>query len=326
MQKIIYNKLFIGDVDESLATIAKTYNPDAVLLTGENYKNSYDVAYTCLADMQSLENFYEVCSYATKIEYHLPAHWSDQTPGNSSKQKYWTEHVLYYFAQFKSVYNLAPIEKHYFLEFLNTPSRRSDSEQLWVAGCSITNGDHLSHDQTWKELVSKQLHIEYNDLSKEGSSITWSANQICLADIAKDDIVFWQLTFQNRVPIIHNKKQRHLHGRSFEEHPELLNDFNINLIDKDNDNLYYNNVLAVRQVYNFCSKIGAKLVILGGIVDWDSVYTLYNIPCFKQVNCWPHQYVDLAKDNVHPGPEQHKIYATEFLNMYNTLYAKDNIS
>ena len=79
-------------------------------------------------------------------------------------------------------------------------------------------------------------------------------------------------------------------------------------------------ILSIRQVYNFCKKIQAKLVILGTMYDFDNNYLHYDVPCFEQIMTWPITLVDKGDDGLHPGPEQHKIYAEKFIELFQKYY------
>ena len=203
-------------------------------------------------------------------------------------------------------------------------TRKSNDRQLWIAGCSITHGVGVSEDQTYKNLLSKYYNLEYTDLSYPGSSIIWQSDQICRSNLLPNDIVFWGLTGQYRLPVIHeykdSKKIFHLHPGVYTDTPHLKKQFPLEVIR--NSSLFYHNVLAVRRVYNFCKVADANLVILGLTPDAEKIYLNYNVPVFRQIisgnfsNC----YVDLGTDRSHPGPEQHKIFAQKFINFYDELY------
>jgi len=325
LQKNTY-KLLVGDCNEEIACIASDYDSSSYLITKKNYQTAKGTVYTSIADMEDLDLFLQVCKQAKTIEYYPPIQWSDQKSNGISDQQFWTESILHFLSQTKDIKNLLPSSKHFLHNELYNNKRVTRSQQLWVAGCSITAGVAVNHKDTWKEHVAKQINLPYTDLSKPGTSITWSADQICLSDIQEDDIVLWQLTCQNRMPIVFGKKLYHLLPTSFKTYPHLMNEFLISSIADDNDTLYYNNLNAVKKVYNFCKIAKAKLVILGAMYDFYSIYTMYNIPCFKQLLCWPDNFVDLGHDNEHPGPKQHKIFADEFLAIYRTLYEQNYIS
>ena len=317
-------RLVLGDVFPELANEAKKIDPNAYLITNENYSHASGVVYTSVADMKELQLFLQVCQNAQEIFYFPPARWSDENKNKESKQKYWTELYLQYISQFVLVHNLPTFKKQFLSDSFLADSRQTEDKQLWVVGSSITAGIGVDTCDTWKEHVSKKFNLPYSDLSTVGGSITWASDQICRSDIRKNDLVFWQCIVQNRLPVIFNKKLIHLMASSFDQ-PSIKKHFNIDILD--NDTLFYNNVLAVRRAYNFCNKIGAKLVILGLSLDLEGIYFYNNVPCFRQIRCYPdHEHLDLGFDNLHPGPLEHKKMANEFEKFYLEMYGKTYVS
>lgn len=312
-------KLFVGDVTSEVCQAALAQDKNAVLVTADNFENlTCQTCYTSLADCGSLKNLSYVCNLATDIIYVPPSAWSDVDKNNLSQQQQWTEHVLYYYQQSKTVDNLPNI--------INTSwlyRERIAEKQFWTVGCSITAGDCVEPEQAWPALISKKLNLPYTNLSCSGSSIIWQSDQICRADIQSGDIVFWGVTSNNRLPIIvsPSKKIFHLHTGSFKDHKNIVVDNNLYPQLLQNDTLMWYNMLSIRRAYNYCSKIGAKLVPLGLMYDFDHCYLHYDIPSFFQLIQWGvNDYVDLGTDGVHPGPEQHKLFADAFLSHYRKIY------
>ena len=310
--------LFVGDVYESLAIEAKSQDANAVLITQSNVdkflKNPTGVAYTSLADVGNHELFFQLCNQANKIYYRPPVKWSN------ADQKYYTEHVLAWASQHLPIDGFGHLlgeNKKFSQDFLQD-TRKTDQPQLWAAGCSITFGTGVDIDQTYRKILSCELNLQDSNLSWPGSSIIWQSDQICRADIRFNDTVVWGLTGTNRLPVFHRDQVLHLNTWSYDRQQELKEKFPIDILD--NDTLFYHNILAVRRAYNFCHKIGAKLVILGLMYDVDNLYLNYCVPAFKYITPNHREYVDLGSDSGHPGPEQHKIFAKEFLDFFNRLY------
>ena len=203
--------------------------------------------------------------------------------------------------------------------------RKTDQSQLWIVGCSIAHGVSVQPEQSYKEIVSHKLNLTYSDLSCPGSSITWQSDQICRSDIRSSDVIFWGLTTQDRIPVFYLDKVMHLNNHTYVIYPKLNSKFPLELLD--NDTLTYHNILAVRRAYNFCQKINAKLVILGLMHDPNNVFVHYDVPVFQQIGRpQPDSFVDFGADKMHPGPEQHKIYANKFLELYSKLYPTDSVA
>lgn len=313
--------LFIGDVGEYLSHAAQNYDAASVLIDSTNFnsflKKPNATGYTSVGDIENLTNFLNLCLAADSIFFVPPDHWS------KIESRQWTESILLFVSQYTIVHNLNLIKnKHKFLSSIVdhlADSRKTDSSQLWAVGCSITHGVGVSEEESWKYHAAQSLKLEYSSLSCSSSSIVWQANQICQSDIRTGDIVFWGLTSHQRIDVItNNQSLLHLQQSRYTETPNLITQFPPDILTSTS--LIYHNIVAIKSAYNFCKKIGAKLVILGLMYDWDSVYNLYNIPVFRQYLVWPNEYVDLGTDNQHPGPLQHKLFAKEFVSLYETLY------
>jgi len=104
--------LFVGDVCQTVADQAKTYDRSAVLLTEENFPTisptTSGTFYTSLADLGSIAYLDHLCTIANQIFYCPPEQWSD---GVDSKQKKHTETVLVFHSQIKTVHNLSLINQ-----------------------------------------------------------------------------------------------------------------------------------------------------------------------------------------------------------------------
>jgi hypothetical protein len=312
----MYN-LFVGDVDASLACNARAHDSQAFLLCTKNYTrwDRQGTVYTCIADMASLDDFFDVCKGANKIFYRPPIKWS----GSDSDQQLYTEAILSYVSQFVNVDGLDSVcsEYKFLQQEFQQDQRKTKNSQLWIAGCSIAAGVGVDRCHTFKHLLSLYYNQSYSDLSAGSSSIIWQSDQICRADINPGDKVFWAVTGNFRLPVIQNQKLTHLLAGKYTTNPELAKDFPIELLN--NQSLIYHNVMAIRRAENFCKKVGARLVMLGVIYDWDNFYIHYKTPSFKQSTSWPNGWVDLGHDNLHPGIKQHQLFAQEFIDWCSEL-------
>lgn len=295
--------LFVGDVGEYLARIAQSHDAKACLLTHTN--TAAGTYYTSVADMGSLEHFQQICLKAREIWYCPPACWS------SPDQQHWTESVLAYVRQWVRCHGTVSNPYQWLVDELAVKPRAAPGQQLWTVGCSITAGVGIDRAQRWPMLVQQSLGLPMTDLSCAGSSVIWQSDQIIRSPIKQHDIVLWGVTTPQRLSIIKDRSVYHLNSRSFEQHPDLMQWLSPDILD--NDTLIYHNVLAVRRASTHCSRMGAKLVALGLMHDLDGVWRCYDIPEFRQLMSWPDQYLDLGTDGVHPGPQQHLQFASEFL-------------
>lgn len=323
----MYN-LFVGDVDEYLSVIAKQHDASAQLITEQNL-HTLDLTkpgyyYTSLADVGH-EALLNLCLSAGTLHYYPPEIWSDSNHGN--QQKVYTEYIVCFASQTVPTVNaeLAYSDYKFFQNKFQANTRHSDSPQCWISGCSVTYGIGVHPEQTWKHLVSSQLGLPMVDLSKPSASILWSADQICLADVRKDDCVFWGLTSHGRLPIVYEHNQDkwklvHLIANTdLSLFPNLPTEMLVDLLDSNT--LNYLNIMAVRRVYNFCQKAQAKLVILGLLPDYKNIYKFFDVPVFRQHSVVPHKFLDIGFDREgHPGPLSHQDYANTFLKLYREFY------
>lgn len=312
------SKLFIGGVDGYLATIANEYDHSAVLVTTQNFytvlQDSNHTLYTSLADVGSISNLKALCDISDEIFYRPPARW------NSTDEQYWTECVVINVSTHKSVDGIENIKTPY--KFLNNivsgSPRVSDNPQMWAVGCSITKGVGVELHDTWRHQLSTELGLPYTNLSVQGSSILWQSDQICQSDIRSDDVVFWALTSHLRLPVIkHTQELFHLCSGGYQINHSLAAEFPPDLLD--NDTLLYHNIMAIRRAYNFCDKLGAKLLILGVMHDHANLYQYYQVPGYQYYIDGLDGWVDHGTDNQHPGPKQHQLFVKEFMKMYKEL-------
>ena len=86
--------VYVGDVDDYLATLCTSVDTKSKLITQENCTNlEAGTYYTSIADVGSLSNFAAVLRQANKIVYSPPKNWSDQRKGQSKMQQ-WCEDYL----------------------------------------------------------------------------------------------------------------------------------------------------------------------------------------------------------------------------------------
>jgi len=327
-------ELFVGDVGEYLANIAKQHNPNAMLLVADAPNTidipTHGVFYTSIGDVGH-QNLKTLVDYASDVHYYPPTTWSDEI-ARSSLQKYYTEEILSLVTPDKVVTNLELVaqEFNYFDQDFCQDYRKSNEPQLWISGCSITAGVGVNHNDTWKYIVANELNLPMIDLSQPGSSIMWSADQICLADIVKDDVVFWGLTTHERLSIVierklHKLKLLHINAGSYHLYKNMIKDV-MPLEILDSATLAYHNIMAIRRVYNFCKKIGAKLVILGLLPTDKFLYKFYHVPVFKQYMTTSESFKDIGFDkDGHPGPLSHQEYAKNFLELYFKFYGNTSV-
>jgi hypothetical protein len=170
--------------------------------------------------------------------------------------------------------------------------RKTDEDQIWVAGCSIAHGVGVEEHEKFGALISNKLNLPVSHITKGASSIEWAKDQILRSDIRKNDIVIWGITQEVRAPKAINEKL------GAEKNPDILLD----------ETSLYRAVTSVHQVVNFCKKISARLILLPVICSERLQLLIHNLDEYYQL---PYQleFLDLGADKVHPGPIQHQAWA-----------------
>jgi hypothetical protein len=299
--------VFVGDSDDSIAKKAKKHDLNAFLVDHSNFEYFLKInncetvtVYTAHSDLPKITNdrcvLYEVLDKADVIYYFPPLKWSDQHGEFSvTNQQSLTLYFLSLINSKKSnVLNLdiSSYQNNNYIRLRNT--RSSTEKVIWSAGCSIAQGIGVVEDQRYASLIAKKSNLPLIDLSLAGSSIEYAADQILRSDIKADDIVIWGLTEETRFPQWNTRLQQVQAG---ERNIHSLTETRI-----------YKSVVSVHQVVNFCSKVGATLIIVPIICSENFCLLLSSLDNFYQL---PYQtkFIDYGIDDLHPGPLQHKKYA-----------------
>ena len=321
--------LFVGDVYESLSISAKKYSDDAFLIDHSNYKSFLDTPltndvtiFTSLGDLpKDLQIFINLCKLADQIFYCPPDTWSDNSVLNdsdpSSSIQGSTEHVLQIVSLHTPVYGLEipPLKEPIPLVDI----RRCIGPQLWIAGCSISHGTGVSLNQRYGKLLSDNLNLECSFLTRPGAAIDWASDQIIRSDIRAGDTVIFGITTVERLTYVNNKKLvvgvTHSTYDSFPSVEKILPIHNLLT-----ENTFYQHLLSIERVINFCNKVDANLVLAGILTNCNPNMLRFlknkknfcQIPYALNVNNLT-QFADLGSDNSHPGPLQHQLYANTIL-------------
>ena len=314
--------IYLGDVSDYLRQQAVIHNPAAQLITGENYKNLKAGTYfTSLGDLSSLTMLGEVLQQANCIVYSPPPEkWSDCFFGKSQMQT-WTEDYLNIFRFRCKVENYANTNEPEFDQILTlADTRKTDGLQLWIAGCSISNGDGVTKGTRYGQLLADRLNTNASFLTRSGSSIAWAADQILRSDVRPGDTVVWGLTSHTRLTKfeMNSIKCFGLNHKVWEHIPSTTE----YLVS---DQALYHSVISVHQVINFCTKMHAKL-ILANLLDQSVVNYIQDFPNLVMLNrIWGRDpdnlFMDLGSDSEHPGIKTHEFYADQIYQKIQTLVA-----
>jgi hypothetical protein len=332
--------VFLGDVQDYLAGQALAHDASAWLLDQSNYKTldtkrqaGNVTVYTSLGDLsKDLTVVHFILSQANTIFYCPPLVWSDNKkvdvvdPGSSIQGL--TEILLLLLPASVEVVNFSPFSPAQSDPRALIDQRKTDSTQLWVAGCSISHGVGINPTERYGELLAKDLALPCSFLTRPGAAIDWAADQILRSDIKIDDLVVWGITAWNRLTYIHNNQLLEgVNVSTYKTFPEYNDIISINQLLSDQT--LYNHYYSIQQVINYCKKIKAKLFIVGLLPANYSLlgflkslenyihipYTLtYNDSMLFQ------KFEDLGDDLLHPGPKQHQTYKNtilDFINQHN---------
>jgi hypothetical protein len=214
--------------------------------------------------------------------------------------------------------------------FLTLPytDRVVNTKQLWMAGCSITQGFGVTRSETYANKLSNRIRLPYTNLGINASSNRFHATQILKADIKEGDVVFWGLTSNTRTPlfgktnatrIIRDQQENliHITPKTFSQITSLHEYINPEILSEER--MIYETVLAVQQVDNFCKKLGVKLIIGGLFNDERTCHYFNKFENFVQLYTYSEGFLDKGTDNEHPGPKTHEWYTTHLYNLYNRV-------
>lgn len=308
--------LYFGGTDSLLADTAQAADPQAFLIDHSNcvefLTNLPDKAtvYTSPGDLPkvSKDNFiiHRLFDSADNIFC---------VPSADKDQMYFDSILLGFKQQKNNVYNL-DLSRYSVKEYTElVDQRHSNQAQLWISGCSISHGAGVESSQRYGQLVANSLKLPVSFLTVSGSSIAWAVDQIVRSDIRAGDIVILGLTEETRFPYwTPDNKVWHVTTTHQNQNYRLPStNLTTNILDRliTDDNCFYQSIIRIHQLVNFCNKINAKLLILGLLsspkltLHLNDLQHFTNYINFKSPMC----HVDLGTDNRHPGAEQHQLYA-----------------
>lgn len=194
----------------------------------------------------------------------------------------------------------------------NLAERTTDEPVLWVAGCSFSSSVGVEPNERWGHLVSNHFELPEVNVAQGGSSITFAADQILRSDIKPGDRVCWGLTSIPRVDFIDQQGQYHSSPIKMAHEKNLFKLYTMDYFNSQTQKMQY--LKAVKQVVNFCQKIGADLVIANMLCNSRPVVEcLKQLPNYVDLGCDNLSFIDLGTDGQHPGPKQHQQYAKEII-------------
>lgn len=303
--------LFVGDNSERPFLTAQLYDSSTRLIDSKTILEIHNIptGHISLCDLP-IEDFKYALEQADEL-YYVPISETEK----ELKQR--TELWLRYQSHRKPVHNLPNGAELPMLAVIDT--RKTTDSQLWVAGCSYTYGFGVSEHERWGNVLASMLNLPVSTLAYPGSSIRWAADQILRSDIKAGDTVVWGVTGVSRFPYYNNKvnhiSQSYYRQIDTRRHPDFKFNSLINQKILVSDHLLYEALISIDQVIRYCSLIGCKLLLSHFYLDvnYHEISILDYLTRFDfYVDFSSPTLIDFGSDNLHPGVNQHKLYAETF--------------
>jgi hypothetical protein len=348
--------IYLGDDTPAFHTYVKRNDPLAheYKLNGDN-----NAIVWIKIDDYTPKDLNKIFLEAKQVIYCPPVNWKN------NELEYYTKGWIEYISSRRSVktlragkYGLGPTDyesQDFIIPSFLKPiaDRLTDDKQIWMAGCSFTNGHGLDDKNSrFGQLFADNLNLPVSFLTMNGASNQWTADQILKADIRSGDILFFGVTGTARStiytkdrlwPITINELNKKL-----PLYQKLIVDNNKiapmrRMITEEfllSDHSFYESINHIEQAFNYLKKLKVNFLI-GYFADLDFPYLdhmgkmmhymlSHNDPrlfVIKPEYPWKDIIIrnpqDTNNDDApvhHPGPNQHKIYANDLLSIYNELY------
>lgn len=185
---------------------------------------------------------------------------------------------------------------------------RPNEPVLWLFGCSHAHGVGLeTADKTFGQLVAETLNLPLINITRPGTSLTWSFRHLINAPIKPNDFVIWQITTPDRVSLFDgiNTKEVLLNQTSNRCLVEINNDFQV----------FFNHTMLLNSGINYLRSINSQFVFVDlssptiRLYDYLIEYAKYPEYC-----SYTNRFIDVGTDGIHAGPLSHKHIAQRILN------------
>lgn len=308
----------VGDIDGDVVQHALSLDPNAYFIGKANAKNlspSPGVAYTSLGDFDNIYDFLFVLKQATNLIYVETSQWSDQSTAYE------------FYSMEKSTLVCLHICRSYFkIPVQNLPDlpnliqnplspRQTQTNQIWICGCSVSHGLGVKPDQRYGALIEESMNLPASYLTCPGSSIDWAADQILSSDIRCDDIVIWGLTDCTRYQLYRNWKHYHITVGQYAQHDWLQSLISIDLLGSHQ--ILFQSLAKINQVKRFCQNAKVRLFLVDILSPIELGAYLVTDENFISVSDFANDslrsYLDYGDDKRHPGPLTHQLYAKKIL-------------
>jgi hypothetical protein len=349
--------VYIGDDSPSFRVFVANLDKSAQYKVGHDFS---PVTKVYLSTVQfGPKHLMELLVAAKEIIYCPPVNWSNKDV------KYHTIGWIEYINTVRPIqtlragqYGLGPIL--YTPSAFNKPTflnpvqgRQTDGPQVWMVGCSFTNGHGLAdRNLRFGQLFADTLGLPVSFLTMNGASNQWIADQILKADIRENDIVFCGLTGVARSTIYTEEKPWPITINMLDKQQPYYRSLIVNnnkiapmrrMITEEfllSDHSFFESINHIEQIKNYLQMINVKHLI-GYFADLDFPYldhmgrmmhyivsqdtpNMFVIrPEYPWVDIITRSPEDTNNDNTpvhHPGPNQHQVYANDLLAIYNKIY------
>lgn len=350
--------VYVGDDSPSFRVHVTGINKFAYEFKSANDLARGNVVYLSTSKLPAKE-LHELLLNAKEVIYCATNSWS------SLESKYHTIGWISYINTLRKVKMLRPnmyglgavdfepieFKKPDFLD--PAQGRQTEGKQIWMAGCSFTNGHGLiNKNLRFGQLFADRLGLPVSFLSMNGASNQWTADQILKAAIKPGDIVFWGITGIARSTIYTEEKPWPITINMLDKQQSMYQKLIIDnkkiapmrrMITEEfllSDHSFFESINHVDQVKNHLAMLGTEHMI-GYFADLDFPYldhmgrmmhylvskqdpTMYIIrPEYPWADIITRSPEDTNNDDTpvhHPGPRQHQIYADDLVALYNKLY------
>lgn len=312
--------LYLGDGSLKFANQVQLLDKSAFLVNNKNiikFKLGEKSGYSSLADLSDIGNtpeFTNLLDSADQIYFIESPSVSNVNVYNLDPSNLIEIYLENYNYSTNKVVGLKNFCLRKFKEFNELKIDRISN--IWIVGCSVTYGIGISKNDRYGSIIEKELGVTAQYIAVPGCSNMWIADQILEADIRENDIIFWGLTnaqrtyFRTKDNVLHLSVGNNINSIKLKEIFDIdrLNDYNI----------LYQNINSIIKVMKYANNIGAKLFMQQVIPNPILSPFLNGLENYSPSLGHYQPYIDLGFDDMHPGPKQHKIFAKNFIDMYNS--------
>lgn len=175
---------------------------------------------------------------------------------------------------------------------------KENRDSILCLGCSFTYGQCVTVEESWPYVLGKKLNRPSYNLGRPGGSMD-STYRILNSwlPILKSKDVFILIVYKRREFYLPIQKRFMPMGPSF---PAFLTntDYDLRPVLLTSDIQYdLDHQKNIRAIKNVCDEFDSNLHLIDCSNDFDRINP---------------EFVDVASDNLHPGPKQQLIYAENF--------------